>query len=412
MAERGRVPEELDQNRTMPADLEANPSPDQGMWPQDDPRPFRKRAAAKWLLAAVMLAVAIVAFFVWHHYSVRESTDDAQLDAHIVPVNARVAGTVLRIMVEDNQSVKAGDVLVELDPKDYQIALQRAQADLADAEANAIAARTGIPLASTTTSTQLQSAEAGVAASQREAEAARARSREAQANYTKVEADLTRAKQLIAKDEISRQQYDAVVAAEQAASATVQSAQAMVAMSTSRISQARAQAEGARTVPQQVQISRARSAAAAAAVDRFRSAVEQARLNLQYSVVRAAVSGTVSKRNVEPGQVVQQGQALVSLVDLDDIWVTANLKETQLKNLRPGQEVEIKVDAYGKTYKGQVDSFGAATGARFSMLPPENATGNYVKVVQRIPVKIVFKKGQDLSLLRPGMSVQPVISTK
>lgn len=396
----------------MPADLEANPSPDQGMWPQDDPRPFRKRAAAKWLLAAVMLAVAIVAFFVWHHYSVRESTDDAQLDAHIVPVNARVAGTVLRIMVEDNQSVKAGDVLVELDPKDYQIALQRAQADLADAEANAIAARTGIPLASTTTSTQLQSAEAGVAASQREAEAARARSREAQANYTKVEADLTRAKQLIAKDEISRQQYDAVVAAEQAASATVQSAQAMVAMSTSRISQARAQAEGARTVPQQVQISRARSAAAAAAVDRFRSAVEQARLNLQYSVVRAAVSGTVSKRNVEPGQVVQQGQALVSLVDLDDIWVTANLKETQLKNLRPGQEVEIKVDAYGKTYKGQVDSFGAATGARFSMLPPENATGNYVKVVQRIPVKIVFKKGQDLSLLRPGMSVQPVISTK
>jgi membrane fusion protein (multidrug efflux system) len=374
---------------------------------------FRQHPMAKWIAALLVLALIAGGVFVWLYYSVRESTDDAQVDGHIDPVSARVSGTVVRVLTDDNQLVKAGDLLVELDPKDYEVALQRARADLADAMANAAAAHVGVPLTSTTSSGQLAAATAGLEAAKKEIDAANARVQEAQANYTKAATDLKRYSELIKKDEISQQQYDVAVTAESSARATLEAARAAVASAQGRAAQAQAQAESAQTVPQQVKVMREKAGAASAEVDRARAAVAMAELNLQYTRIVASVSGIVSKRNVEPGQVVQSGQPLFSIVNLDDIWVTANFKETQLKSMRPGQKVKIDVDAYGREYDGAVESMGGATGARFSLLPPENATGNYVKVVQRIPVRIRINKGQDPEhMLRPGMSVVPTVFVK
>ena len=374
---------------------------------------FRTHPRAKWVVAVVALVVLGTGIFFWHYYSVRESTDDAQIDGHINPISPRVTGTVLRVLHDDNEVVQAGELLVELDPKDYEIAVDRARADLANAQANAVAANVGVPLTQTTSSSQLTAADAALKAAQREIESANARLNEAQANYAKVAADLKRMEMLIAKDEVSRQQYDAAVAAATSAKATVDAANAAVATAESRAAQAQAQAEAAHTVPEQLKVTRARAGAATAEVQRAISALAQAELNLKYTKVYAPVTGVLSKRNVEPGQVVQAGQPLFSMVNLDDIWVTANFKETQLKNMQVGHSAKIKVDAYGREYNGRVESIGAATGARFSLLPPENATGNYVKVVQRIPVRIRFDKDQDPNhQLRPGMSVVPTVYTK
>lgn len=374
---------------------------------------FRAHPAAKWVLLAVALVVIAGVIFVWHYYSVRESTDDAQIDGHLDPISARISGTVLRVLHDENELVQAGTLLVELDPKDYEVALERARADLADAEANATAAQVGVPLTTTTSSSQLAAADAAVNAAEKEVDSAKSRVQEADANYTKAADDLKRFQQLVQKDEVSRQQYDSAVAAATAARATLDSAKSMVANAESRAAQARAQAASAHTVPEQVRVTKARATAAAAEVQRARAAVALAELNLQYTKILAPVSGILSKRNVEPGQVVQPGQPLFSIVNLDDIWVTANFKETQLKNMRVGQKVTIHVDAYGRDYSGTVESISGATGARFSLLPPENATGNYVKVVQRVPVRIRFDKGQDPNhVLRPGLSVVPTVYVK
>ncbi len=374
---------------------------------------FRTHPRAKWVVALVVVLVLAAGIFFWHYYSIRESTDDAQIDGHINPISPRVTGTVLRVLHDDNEVVQAGELLVELDPKDYEVAADRARADLANAQANAVAANVGVPLTQTTSSSQLTAADAAVKAAQREIESANARLNEAQANYAKVAADLKRMELLIAKDEVSRQQYDAAVAAANSAKATVDAANAGVATAESRASQAQAQAEAARTVPEQLKVTRARAGAATAEVQRAISALAQAELNLKYTKIYAPVTGVLSKRNVEPGQVVQAGQPVFSIVNLDDIWVTANFKETQLRSMRVDQGAKITVDAYGHDYNGHVESIGAATGARFSLLPPENATGNYVKVVQRIPVRIRFDKGQDPNRqLRPGMSVVPTVLTK
>lgn len=374
---------------------------------------FRQHPNAKWWLLALFIIVVVAAVLVWHYYSVRETTDDAQIDGHIAPVSARVSGTATAVYVDDNVYVKAGDLLAQLDPKDYQVALARAEAELADTEANARAAGTGIPVTSTSTSSSLQTAEANLAAAQQEVDAAQARLRDAQAQHNLAAQDLVRFKQLVAKQEIPQQRYDTAVSAEQQAAAAVDAAKAGVASAESHVRQAQAQVAGAKSGPQQVAITRSRAGAAEAQVQRSRSALEQAQLNLQYTTVRAPVSGIVSKRSVEPGQTVQPGQPLFAIVMIDDLWTTANYKETQLKNMHPGQPATISVDAFGRKYKGHVESIGGATGARFSLLPPENATGNFVKVVQRIPVKIVFEKGQDPEhLLRPGMSVEPTVLTK
>jgi membrane fusion protein, multidrug efflux system len=374
---------------------------------------FRANPRAKWIVAAIVILLLVGGAFIWHYYSIRESTDDAQIDGHINPISPRVTGTAINVLHDDNEVVQAGTLLVELDPKDYQVAVDRARADLANAQANAVAANVGVPLTQTTSSSQLLAADAGVKGAQRDIESARAKLNDAQANYAKTSADLKRMEQLIAKDEISHQQYDAAVAANDSAKAQVEAATSAIASAESRAAQSQAQAEAARTVPEQLKVTRARAGAATAEVQRAISALAQAELNLQYTKIVAPVTGVLSKRSVEPGQTVQAGQPLFSIVNLDDIWTTANFKETQLRDMKVGQPAKIKVDAYGKEFSGTVESIGGATGARFSLLPPENATGNYVKVVQRIPVRIRFDKGQDPNhQLRPGMSVEPVVYTK
>lgn len=391
-------------------------------WPEDEDTSTARKSKAKSYLSehpgvriALIVGLVIVlvgGYFVWNYYSVRESTDDAQVDGHITPISARVGGTVTSVNFKDNENVKDGTVLVTLDPKDYEIAVQRAKAELADARANLSAAQTSVPIASTSTTSGLSTAQAALNASQREVQAANARLREAQANYDKTSKDLDRMKQLIAKDEISRQQYDAAIAAESAAKATVDAAQAAVATAESHVAQAEAGVRNAQSGPQQVKVTQAKANAAEAAVGKAEAALAQAELNLQYTTVRAPSDGIISKRSVEVGQVIQPGQPLAALVDLSDIYVTANFKETQLKGMHPGQPATIHVDAYDVDLKGHVDSIGGATGARFSLLPAENATGNYVKVVQRVPVKIVLEKGEDPNhILRPGMSVVPTVLT-
>ena len=346
---------------------------------------LREHSAVKWalIIGGIVLLVALIV--VWRYYTVRESTDDAQIDGHITPISARVSGTVISVNYRDNQFVDEGALLVQFDPKDYEVSIQHAEADLADTKATAVAAGTNVPITHTSTSNQLQNALAARNAAQKQVEAALARTREAEANYVKVAKDLERMSDLVQRDEISRQQYDSAVASDQAMKATVDAARASVAAAQAQV----------------------------ALVQRAEASLAQARLNLQYATVLAPGAGIVSKRSAEVGQVVQAGQPLAALVLVRDIYVTANFKETQLKNMRPGQGVTIYVDAYDRDLKGHIDSIGGATGARFSLLPPENATGNYVKVVQRIPVKIVFDAGQDPNhLLRPGMSVVPTVITK
>ncbi len=365
-------------------------------------------------LIAAAVVVIVVVVLLWRHYSVRESTDDAQIDGHVNPVAARVAGTVIEVLVDDNQLVNRGALLVRIDPRDYQVALARAQADLAENEASARAAHTTVPLTSTTTIAQETGASSDVAEAEARRAAAAAQLKEAEARERQSAADLERLKPLAAKDEISRQQLDAAVTAADAAHAAREAAQAAVAGAEKAVVAARARLAQAQTGREQVDIVAARAASANAKVEMARAAVEQAKLNLTYTEVRAPVTGVVSRRSVEVGQVVQPGQPLLALVNLEDVWVTANFKENQLASIRVGQPVSIKVDAFGgRTFRGQVDSIAAATGARFSLLPPENATGNYVKVVQRVPVKIVFEPGQDPEhRLRPGMSVVPTVFAK
>jgi len=394
------------------------------------------------ILVGVVVLAAVGAGIWWWISAGRESTDDAQVDAHITPIAARVGGTVLKVPVEPNQEVEAGAVLVEIDPRDYEVALERARAELADAEAAATAAQTGVPITSTTSTSNEQTARGGVEqaeAAYLEAQqtievaktqqlTAQAKQREAAANATRASRDVERLKPLLDKDEISQQQYDAAVAAAAANVAASESAQAQVqeaqlgirvaesrlAQASVRRQQASAELKTAQTAPQQVTASRARAAAADAKVRQNRAIVKQAELNLEYATVKAPVKGIVSRKSAEVGQVIQPGQPLMTIIPLDRVWVTANFKETQLEKMRPGQRVKIEVDAYGgREFNGKVDSLAAATGSRFSLLPPDNATGNYVKVVQRVPVRILLDEGQDLEhLLRPGMSVVPTVYTR
>jgi membrane fusion protein (multidrug efflux system) len=374
---------------------------------------LRRNPKTRWgiLVAAVVLVVGGV--LLYRHYAVRESTDDAQIEGDIIPISARVGGTVTAVTVEDNQYVEAGTVLVQIDPTDYQVAQRHAEADLADALANESAARTGVPIAATTTKNITESARANVAASQQDVAAANASLNEAIANHNKAAADLARFKSLVEKDEVSRQQYDAAVADEASKRAAVDTARAAVSQAKSRVTQAEAGLRSAGTAPQQVQVTQARAGSAVAGSARAAAALEQAKLNVQYTTVRAPEAGIISKKSVQPGQVIQAGQPLFAIVPLKNLWVVANFKETQLKKMHPGQHATVHVDAYDKDYDGHVDSIGGATAARFSLLPPENATGNYVKVVQRVPVKIVFEPNQDSEhKLRPGMSVVVTVITK
>jgi membrane fusion protein (multidrug efflux system) len=393
------------------------------------------------ILIGVVVLVALAAGIWWWTTRNRESTDDAQVDAGVTPIAARVGGTVMSVPIVDNQQVKEGTVLLEIDKRDFEIALDRARAELADAEASAAAARAGVPISSTTAASGVTTAKGGVeqatsevSAAEQSIEAAKARlvtaqakQREAAAKAAKSAKDVERFKPLLAKDEIAQQQFDAAVATANADAAASESTAAQVveadldvrvaqnrlAQARSKVQQASADLSEAQTGPEQVKVTQARAAAAEARVMQARAVVKQAELNLEYTTVKAPVKGTISKKTVEVGQQIQPGQALMALIPLERVWITANFKETQVENIRPGQRVTIRADAYGgKTFDGKVESLAAATGARFSLLPPDNSTGNYVKVVQRIPVRISLDAGQDHEhLLRPGMSVVPTVHT-
>jgi len=386
---------------------------------------FRSRSPRLRMFIIIGVVVLLVAgFFLWRYFNSYESTADAQIDGHLNPVSARVGGHVQKLLVDDNQYVKAGQPLVQIDPRDYEVIVARAKADYDNAVAEAQAAGANVPIASTSTTSQLAAAnaevitaEAALAAARQQYDAANAQMAQAEANNVKAQNDLARYKQLVSKQEISQQQYDQAYAAAQAGTAAVDAARAaasaaqqQIRAAQSRVVQAQANQRGASTGPQQVKAIRSRAQSAEAQVEAKKAALDQAQLNLQYTTIVSPVNGVVTSRTVEVGQNVQPGQELMRIINLDDIWVTANFKETQLRDMRVGQPVTIHVDTTGQDYKGHLQSIAGASGAVTSLLPPENATGNFVKVVQRIPAKITFDPGETRQhVLRPGMSVEPKV---
>ena len=405
-----------------------------------EPPPSRRPHALR-ILLIVGLVAAAAAFWFWFHTRNRVSTDDAQVDGHIDPISSRISGSVLQVLVDYNQPVKAGDVLVRIDPRDYQARVDELRAALALAESQAHAARVGVPLTAETT----ESGTAGAAAAVTQAEADYSRARiaaeqagtsdvaaaqatleAARAANERAQADLSRMRPLAAKAEISQLQFDSFLAAARVAEAqyrhaqeklagsrqSASTAQATVHAAGARVEEARAALARSRAGQRQVQVSTADARSAAAKVQQARANLAAAELQLSYTTIAAPIDGVVTRRTVEVGQTVQPGQGLMTIIPLHKVWVTANFKETQLADVHPGQRVEVHVDMYGRTIEGRVDSISGATGARLSLLPPENATGNFVKVVQRIPVRIVFDRLPHGVVLRPGMNVDATIFTR
>ncbi len=401
----------------------------------------RRKRTIRFIILAFLVVAVIAAIPIYAYYSVRESTDDAQVDGHIVPISPRIGGTILEVLVNDNEPVKVGQELVKLDPADYQVAYDQAKAQVENAVASVAESSVNVPLTSINTRGQVRTSVtqadqyvAGVNSAQQAVRAARARLESAnsalaekQANFVKAQKDLARMKDLVEKDEVSKQDYDAAVAAADASAAQVNSAKSDIVEAQHNVDQAVAEVEQAKARlatavvqrrlseevrPRQQELSEARYKAAQAQVQQRQADVNQAKLNLEYTILKAPIDGRVSRKNAEPGMQVSAGQQIMAIVPLDDVWVTANFKETQLRKMRVGQSVQIEVDTFGSSrkYRGHVDSIAAASGAKFSLLPPENATGNYVKVVQRVPVKIVLEPGENRDRrLLPGMSVTPTV---
>ena len=379
------------------------------------------------ILIVVVLVAVVVAAGLWWRSTYSEDTDDAQVNGHLIQVSSRIAGQVVKVDVEETQLVKAGDTIAELDPGHYQVAVEKAA--LASAQANAAAANVAVPIATVNTGSNLRSAgadvsgtQAGVSQAEKQLDSAKARLAQAEANNTKAQADLERYRPLVEKDVISKQQWDAAVAAADAAKAGVADANAAqqaaadgVRVAHEHEAGAQAMLKYAETGPQQVAAQSARAKQAQAQVAQAQAQLDQAKLNLSYTKIVAPAAGIITRKSVEMDQNVSAGQNLLTLVSLDDLWVTANFKETQLKHMAAGQPVEIAVDATGKTYRGKVTQIGGATGSVLSLFPPENATGNYVKVVQRLPVRVDFTDlaNEDPNhLLRPGLSVEPKVRVK
>lgn len=404
--------------------------------------PPPKSSSRKLIVFGVIAVLAAIGIYLWVHSLNRVSTDDAQVDGHIIPISPKIYGKVLEVLVDDNQQVKQGQVLVRIDPRDYQAKVDQAQAAVAVAESQALGANAGVPLIRDTTGSSVTAAEAQLSAaradydqalveSQRAATAdiavARANVETAQATADHAQTDLNRMKTLVDKEEISRLEYDSYASSTRVALSQLQAAKdkleavikdaetkkAALLSAQARIAQAQAGILQAKATQMQVPVRVADASSAKASIGQAHANLEAAKLDLSYTTIVAPVDGVVTRKSVEVGQVVQQGQGLLMLVPLQNVWVTANFKETQLADVRDGQKAEVKADLSGKTYPGHVDSLAAATGTRMSLLPPENATGNYVKVVQRIPVKIVLDPipGGN-QVLRPGMNIEATIFTK
>jgi membrane fusion protein (multidrug efflux system) len=393
------------------------------------------------LFAGGALIVIAGAAGAWVHFQDRVSTDDAQVDAHNAPIAPKISGNISEVLVGDNQMVKAGQVLVRIDPRDYQAKVDQARAALAVAQSQSAGAQAGVPLAEGTTASAVFAAESQLAAAEADYQGAKTdydRASTSELAYAQADvdskgatrdraaADLARMKPLVDKDEISKLQYDSYIAAAKVAASDwnasqqklvnaqkkAESSRASVSTAEARVKTAAAQLEQARANRRQVQVSSAQAGSASASIQQARANLEAAELELSYTAIVAPIDGLATRKTIQLGQIVQPGQTLMTVVPLKDIWVTANFKETQLSKVRPGQRAEVKVDMYGRSFDGQVDSIAGASGAALSLLPPENATGNYVKVVQRIPVKIVLKDVPAEFVFRPGMNVDATIFTK
>jgi membrane fusion protein (multidrug efflux system) len=388
--------------------------------------PISRSKMKYWLLAAAAV-VALVAVLTWLYYRNRVTTDDAQVDAHLAPVASKIYGSVAEVLVNDNQRVKKGDVLVRIDPRDLQARVNQASSALGLAQGQAQAANVTVPLTTETTSTDISAAEADLErarlaysqASTADLSYAQANVEKEQATAQRARADLERMRPLASKAEISALQLDSYVAAAQVAESELKASQQKLAqaqksadIARASLAAAEARLRLAQANRKQVNVRAADAAAAHAAIAQAKANLEEAELQLSYTTIVAPVDGVVTRRSVTRGQIVQAGQGLMVIVPLHEVYVTANFKETQLADVHPGQRAEVYVDTYGKTFRGHVDSISGATGALMSLLPPENATGNFVKVVQRIPVKIVLDGvGPDSPVLRPGMNVDATIFT-
>ena len=390
-----------------------------------------EKKSKKGIVIVVVLVLAVLAGIFYWRSTFTEDTDDAQVDGDLYQVSSRVAGQVLHVDVEENQTVKAGDPIAEIDPRDLQVALDQAQADLASAKADYVQATVNVPITSvnvqtsvSTSSSDVLGSQASVLQAESNVSAAEARVEQAKANAVKAQLDVERYTPLVAKDVISKQQFDAAVQQASATQAALSEAQRnvkanqdLVNLSLQRLQQSKDQAkQNVQNGPQQVKVQQAHAEAAFAAVQQAQAKVDQAQLNLGYGKILAPISGIVSKKNVAVGENLSVGQDLLTIVPLENLWVTANFKETQLSKMHAGQEVKLEVDALGgRKFTGKITQIGGATGSRLSLFPPENATGNYVKVVQRIPVRIDFTNLADENkdqALRPGMSVTPNVAVK
>jgi len=401
----------------------------------------RNNLRVKLLLVGAVLVLGIAGAWAYFHFQDRVSSDDAQVDGHITAIAPKISGNVLEVLVKDNQAVKAGQVLVRIDPRDYQAKVDMAKAAVQQAESQLRSAMVVVPWTNETTQSGTSTASAQLADAVAELQRARlgyeqasssdiayaeANVRSKQASNERAQADLARMKPLLDKAEISQQQYDSYLAAARVADSDWKAAQEKLASAQkdagmrkvavdaaqSRVTEAQAQVENSVANRKQVDVKRADAGTAGAGVAAARASLEAAVLQLSYTTIVAPTDGVVTHKSVEPGQIVQPGQGLMTIIPLDDVWVTANFKETQLAKVHPGQAAEISVDMYGgRTVHGHVDSIAGATGSRLSLLPAENATGNFVKVVQRIPVKILVDRTDGL-ILRPGMNVDATIFTK
>jgi membrane fusion protein, multidrug efflux system len=395
--------------------------------------PFVKGA-----FVAVLILIAVA----WYVFTGRVTTDDAQVDCHITAVAPQVPGYVVNLLINDNTPVKIGDLLVEIDPRTYEAAVEQAKAELDFAEAQADSAKIQIGLTRETTTKSTQGASA-----QKESDAADYLSSQAQleqsatanlqlaeanvaakrATNERAQSDLARYTPLLSTGDVSKFQFDAVEAAARVAKSELEAAEQQraaaqqaveIARANARSSQARllrSQAQWLETKAreQQVPIAEATYKSALAAVERAKAALQQAELNLAYTRITAPITGQVTQRSVDLGQYVSPGQLLFTIVPLDQVYVTANFKETQMANVAPGQRARLHVDTYSEEFEGVVDSIAGASGSQQALLPPQNATGNFIKVVQRIPVKILVKPNRNPNLvLRPGMNVEATIYTR
>lgn len=441
-AGKARDGEESSQTAAPPA----APPPDQGQKKDgnpnqnqaENPPPKRKRPVTqrvrryltrhpgRVLLGAIILIVlAIAGYLLWQYLSSYEDTDDAQVDGHLNMISPRIPGHVVGVYVENNDLVKAGQLLVDLDPRDYKAALERATGAYEQALAQLRAENPSVPIIVTTNQTTISVgqadvlvAERAVSAAQQAYEARLADLRSAEAQNVKAQKDVERYRPLVDKAEISRQQFDAVVATAQSQAASVDAARASSLVALRDLEERRTQLLQAQTrlheaqqnAPRQQASRQAAVATRKADIISAKAALDQARLNLSYTKIYAPVGGVIANKTVELGQDLQADQEMFDISQIDDIWITANFKETQLRRIRPGESVDIHVDAIGVTLHGYVQDMPGATGAVTSLLPPENATGNYVKVVQRLPVRIRLKPGEDpYHRLRIGMSVEPKV---